>query len=132
MHFELGGDVKAAVKTRFDSRIFLGGPRNQVPLQEESSLEQLRTFSQWLLVVPVVMFLLFGCGQLAVIIHANIQFQISESSISAQYGPWQYLSVGPVRSDIIGQIQIDLADDADVGETFEQPVSEPDQDWIEH
>jgi len=81
--------------------------------------------------VPVVMFLLFGCGQLALIIHANIQFQISESNLSAQYGPWEYLSVGPVRSDIIAEIQIDLADDVDVGETFEQPVSEADQDWIE-
>lgn len=118
-------------KVSLDRQIFFEGPRNSFPFQEQSSLEQLRTFSQWLLMVPVVMFLLFGCGQLALIIHANIQFQISESSLSAQYGPWEYLSVGRVGSDIIEQIRIDLADDVDVGETFEQPISEPGQDWIE-
>lgn len=118
-------------KVSLDRQIFFEGPRNSFPLQEASALAQLRTLSQWLLIVPIVVFLLFGCGQLALIIHANIQFQVSESSLSAQYGPWEYLSVGPVRSDIIAEIQIDLADDVDVGETFEQPVSEPDQEWIE-
>ena len=131
MHFELGGDVKAAVKTRFDSRIFLGGSRNQVPLQEESSLAQLRTFSQGLLIVPIVIALLFGSGHLALILNSNIPIDKAYSSLSAEYGPWVYFPVRALRDGIINEVKLDFIEKTDIGEVFHEPVPESGRTWLE-
>lgn len=102
--------LKHRSKVKFDKRIFLQGPRNRVPFQEESALEQLRTFSQGLLIVPIVIALLFGSGHLALILNSNIPIDKAYSSLSAEYGPWVYFPVRALRDGIINEVKLDFID----------------------
>jgi hypothetical protein len=122
---------KQLVKSRFDGRIFLRGPSNQIPPQEESALEQLRTFSQWLLISPVVLALIFGVGQLALLFKTEIQFASSNSSHSAEYSPWEFVPVRALRDGIVDEIRNDFVEKVDIGGTFYDPILELDQVWLE-
>ena len=122
---------KQLVKSRFDSRIFFRGPRNQLPTQEESALEQLRTFSRWLLVVPLVLTLIFSIGQLAMHLNAGIQLTRTNSSLSAEYSPWEFVPVRALRDDIIYEIQYDLAMNALNSASFQKPIQNFEHEWLE-
>lgn len=72
---------------------------------EESPVDQLRGFAQWLLIVPFVMLLLFGCGQLAIFTSTRMAEADTLSSLSAEYGPWSYLPIRAFRSELIEELQ---------------------------
>ncbi len=123
--------LKHRSKIKFDKRIFLQGPRNQVPVQEESALEQLRTFSQGLLIVPIVIALLFGSGHLALIFNTDIPIDRTNSSLFANYGPWFYFPVRALRDGIINEVKLDFIEKTDIGEVFHEPVPESGRTWLE-
>ena len=76
-------------KVTLDDQVFLDRLREGIPpeVEEGDSLEQLREFSQWLLVVPLIMLIIFGCGQLALFTTTAAALAESPSSLVAEYGP---------------------------------------------
>lgn len=106
--------------------------REQIPEQEEqkNALDQLREFSQWLLIVPIVIILLFGCGQLGLFTTSKVAYADTSSALDAEYGPWPFLAVHAVRPEIIEEIQLDQEDDPEAGEIFHAPLAY-DSEWLE-
>jgi hypothetical protein len=123
--------AKHRSKVRFDRRIFAERPRNQLPPKEESSGEQLRTFSQLLLLAPFVILLLLGCGQLALSTTSRIPFAETPSNLIAEYGQWGFLQVRSVKKEIVAEIRRDFEGITEVGETFAQPIAKLDFAWLE-
>ncbi len=74
---------------------------------EEKGEEQLRAFAQWLLVVPLVMVMLLGCGQLALVTANHLRFPALAVSAAEGYGPWDYLPLKAVRDDILAELGLD-------------------------
>lgn len=62
--------------------------------------ESLRAFSQWLLLVPLVIFLLFLCGQLSLLTGKRIASASTESKLSAEYEPWYSIFIRPISPEI--------------------------------
>lgn len=123
--------TKQRSKVRFDRRIFAERPRNQLPPPEENSFEQLRALSQWLLLAPVLMFLIFGSGQLALLSNPKIAFADTPSDLRAEYGQWGFLQVHSVKKEIITEIRRDFKGIKEVGEAFSEPVEALHLAWIE-
>ena len=121
---------KERTKVRFDKRIFSERSRNQLPPQQENPLDQMRALSQWLLVVPIIMAVIFGCGQLALFSNTRLAFADSPSSLAAAYDQWAYLPVLAVRDDIIAEIRSDFEGLIEIRETFEQPENKPEFAWV--
>ncbi len=82
--------------------------------EQKSSGDRLR----WLVFIPLILLLIFGCGSLALIqpspAHAD-----TRSHIEADYQPWEYTVFKPIDEDIIEEIQ---EDQLLYPETFEEPV----------
>jgi hypothetical protein len=123
--------AKHRSKVLFDRRIFTERPRNQLPPKEESSGEQLRTFSQLLLLAPFVILLLLGCGQLAVSTAPRIAFAETPANLIAEYGQWGFLQVRSVKKEIVAEIRRDFEATADIGETFAMPIPKLEFAWLE-
>jgi len=74
--------------------------------------EQLRTFAKWLLLVPLVMLLVFGCSQLALITGGRLNLAAMASRAAKGYGPWDYLPLRALRRDILAQLRLDKGAEA--------------------
>ena len=111
---------------------FIERMREQIPEEEEqkNALEQLREFSQWLLIVPIVIILLFGCGSLGLFTTSKVAYADTSSSLDAEYGPWPFLAVRAVRPEIIEEIQLDQEDDPDADQIFRDPLAY-NSEWLE-
>lgn len=118
-------------KVQFDKRLFAKEPTYKLPAQEENSFEQLRTFSQWLLVVPFTMVVLFAAGQLAIFGDIGIAFADAPSNLSAEYSPWSFIPVHPVLATIVEEIRRDFEKVADPRQTFSDPIEEQGFAFIE-
>lgn len=99
-------------------------------VEEEDSLEQLREFSQWLLVVPLIMVILLGCGQLALFTTSEVALAHTSSALSAEYGPWSNLEIRGFRGGIIEEIKLDGIATENSNDIYNDPV-EVSSDWID-
>ncbi|MCK5645940.1 MAG: hypothetical protein KAH97_04125, partial [Anaerolineales bacterium] len=115
-----------------DDKQFIDRLREGIPLEvaESDPFYQLREFSQMLLVFPVVVLILFGCSQLALLTSSSIALAESDSNLSAEYGPWQYLPITGFRSEIIEEIRLDRENYENTDENYNDPV-EVSSTWVE-
>ncbi len=111
---------------------FIDRLREGIPpeVEEEDSLEQLREFSQWLLVVPLIMVILLGCGQLALFTTSEVALAHTSSALSAEYGPWLILEIRGFRGEIIEEIKLDGIATENSNDIYNDPV-EVSSDWID-
>ncbi len=95
-------------KVTLDDQVFLDRLREGIPpeVEEGDSLEQLREFSQWLLVVPLIMLIIFGCGQLALFTTTAAALAESPSSLVAEYGRRCVAVLGDVKDTIRPEGQV--------------------------
>lgn len=77
---------------------------------QDGAEDRLRTFAQWLLVVPVVMIGFFACAQLALYSSDRVTFFKVRSAPSADYRPWKYLPNKSFRENFMS-----VFDDGDNG-----------------
>ena len=82
--------------------------------EQKSSGDLLR----WLVFIPLILLLIFGCGSLALIQTAPASAD-TRSHIAADYQPWEFTVFKPIDEDIIEEIQ---QDQLLYPETFEEPV----------
>jgi hypothetical protein len=61
-------------------------------------------FSQWLLLLPLIVLFLFACGQLAILSSRYVPQAAIAASRSADYMPWRYLPFEQVRQGIVAEI----------------------------
>jgi hypothetical protein len=105
-----------------------GKKRPTIP-ESQPQLDRLRTLSQWLLIFPVVMLLLFSCGQIGIITSRKIAESNIQSNITADYGPWSYVLIHSVKPEIIEDIFRDRQnEDGENGTVPEQDQS--DTPWL--
>jgi len=119
-------------KVTLEDQVFLDRLREGIPpeVQEEDSLEQLREFSQWLLVVPLIMVIIFGCGQLALFTTTAAALAESPSSLVAEYGPWSYVPIRGISGEIVNAIRQDIGRDEHSADIYSDPV-EVASDWVD-
>ena len=122
--------LKQRVKASFDKHVFLREPRNQLPLDDERVDDDLRVFSKWLLVVPIVLALVLGFGQAALLWKTEIRTAGTQSKLSAEYSPWEFFPVRSLREGLVDEIQIDNNGQDSARATFEKPIVVTGQDWI--
>lgn len=113
------------VITRLDDKQFIDRLREGIPLEvaEPDPFYQLREFSQMLLTFPVVILILFGCSQLALLTSSGIALAESDSNLSAEYGLWQYLPITGFRSEIVEEIRLDRENYENKHESYNDPVT---------
>jgi hypothetical protein len=122
--------LKQKIKTSFDKHVFLQEPRNQQPLEEESAVDELRVFSKWLLVVPLVLSLILSFGQLALLQKSEVRSSNSRSRLSAEYSPWEFSPVRALNEGLIDEIRRDHMVGPNSEATFEKPIFVTGQDWL--
>jgi hypothetical protein len=115
-----------------DDNLFIDRLRENIPpeVEEEDPLEQLREFSQWLLVVPVIMLILLGCGQLALFTTSETALAETNSNLTAEYGPWPYLQINSFRGDIVDAIKMDGKSIEISNDTYNDPV-DVSSEWVD-
>jgi len=115
-----------------DDKQFIDRLREGIPLEvaESDPFYQLREFSQMLLIFPVVILILFGCSQLALLTSPGIALAESDSHLSAEYGPWHYLPITGFRSEIVEEIRLDRENNENTHESYNDPV-EVSLTWVE-
>ena len=125
-------DEHGLVITRLDDKQFIDRLREGIPqeVEEFDPFYQLREFSQLLLIFPVVILIIFGCSQLALLTSSGIAMAESNSNLSAEYGPWQYLLITGFRSEIIEEIRLDRENYEITYESYNDPV-EVSSTWVE-
>lgn len=64
------------------------------------------------MVVPVVMVVLFGCANLAILTGVTIVETDTKSALAAEYGIWPYLPLRAVLPGIVKEIEADLGEKA--------------------
>jgi hypothetical protein len=82
-------------------------------------------------VVPFVLTLIFSIGQLALLLTTDFRIAGSNSNLSAEYGPWEFVPIRALREEIIDDIRIDLTENAALGESILEPIVKSDRDWLE-
>jgi hypothetical protein len=113
-------------------RSILSRKKQKRPTYPESKLQvdRLRSISQWLFIVPIVMLVLFACGQLGILTSSKIAEAKTQSQIDANYGPWSYVLIHSINSEIIDE----LREDQSVGDGVVAVIpdtSEGDATWID-
>src|SRR3990172_858045 len=83
----------------------------------ESRRDQLQGLASWLFIVPIVLAILFGCGQLALTGGAPAARLDTRSKLTADYSAWEYVIIPPVSTDIIQEVLRDQARETPGGET---------------
>ncbi|MCH8093642.1 MAG: hypothetical protein IH953_03525, partial [Chloroflexi bacterium] len=87
--------------------------------EKEVREETLRDLLRWLLLIPLILLLLFGCGTLGMFGLSSAQAD-TRSELEADYSLWSYTVFKPVNIEIIEEIQ---ADAILYPATFSEPVA---------
>jgi hypothetical protein len=74
--------------------------------QKEERKESFRDLLRWLLLIPLILLLLFGCGTLGMFGLRPAQAD-TRSALDADYSPWPFTVFKPVNIEIIEEIQED-------------------------
>jgi len=114
------------------NRRFLSRKNKKRPTYSENQpqVERLKVLSQWLLVIPVVMLILFSCGQLGILTSRKIAEANTQTQMSADYGPWSYVLIHSINPEIINEIIRDKPLEEGVSGLI-PATSERDATWIE-
>lgn len=104
----------------------------QKPISPDSKKpdDSLRAFSQWLLLIPLVIFILFLCGQLSILTGKRIANASTGSKLSAEYEPWYSVFIRPINPEIVEEVISDRTQEAQVGNT-EGPGETSGQPWVD-
>jgi len=97
--------------------------------EKEEREESLRDLLRWLLLIPLILLLLFGCGTLGMFGLRPAQAD-TRSELNADYSPWPFTVFKPVNIEIIEEIQ---EDQILYPGTFAEPVQltvRPDDFWF--
>jgi hypothetical protein len=68
-----------------------------------------RDLIRWLIIIPIVWIFIFGCGALSVVGAAPPTPMDLLSRNQADYSPWQYVVMQPLREGFIEEIQYDFS-----------------------
>lgn len=82
-------------------------------LTDKHTQEQLRGLGRWLIIVPVLLLLLFGCSEISLWGTTPAAFADTRSKLQADYKPWPYVIISSINSNIIEEIERDVQDDPD-------------------
>ena len=82
-------------------------------LTDKQAQEQLRGLGRWLIIVPVLLLLLFGCSEIALWGTTSTVFADTRSKLQADYKPWPYVVISSISANIIEEIERDVRDDPD-------------------
>ncbi|HEX9676996.1 MAG TPA: hypothetical protein VGA07_13560, partial [Anaerolineales bacterium] len=88
------------------------------PAFKQDARRARRDLMRWLLLMPLILLLLFGCGSMAMV-GARPAYADTRSMLSADYAPWPFAIFGPVDPDIIMEA---VLDQQRYPETFVEPV----------
>ena len=97
--------------------------------KKEERQESLRDLLRWMLLIPLILLLLFGCGTLGMFGLRPAQAD-TRSELDADYSPWPFTVFKPVNIEIIEEIQ---EDQILYPGTFAEPVQltvRPDDFWF--
>ncbi|MCD4672870.1 MAG: hypothetical protein K8R77_09420 [Anaerolineaceae bacterium] len=67
----------------------------------------LKNLSRWIVLVPIVLLVLFACGQLALVSATSPAVQGPLTKMQANYHLWDFIEFQPVQSAIFAEIQKD-------------------------
>jgi hypothetical protein len=82
-------------------------------LTDKQAQEQLRGLGRWLIIVPVLLLLLFGCSEISLWGAASTALADTRSKLQADYRPWPYVAIPAINSNIIEEIERDVQADPD-------------------
>ena len=118
------------MKIRYDRQpLWSRNKKRPTYSESQSQLERLRTLSQWLMIIPVVMLVLFSCGQIGILTSRKIAEANTQSNMEADYGPWSYVFIHAIKPEIIEEIVRDKP--VDEGEGGSIPYrSDHEGPWI--
>jgi len=99
--------------------------------EEKTPEEQLRSLAQVLLIVPLIMIVLFGVGQLALLGSARIAPGETTSELSADYAPWSYLPIKAVGAGLLEELVQDADAEIHIGMAGLDPLDAYGTPWLE-
>jgi|GEM_PF-2956409 len=82
----------------------------QIALQRQG-----RDLARWLIIVPVVLFLLFGCSHLALLAAPPLHSVDTRSKLQATYAPWPFAMIPAINTGIVDEIAHDQATPGEPG-----------------
>ncbi|HLF80189.1 MAG TPA: hypothetical protein VI410_00340, partial [Anaerolineales bacterium] len=88
------------------------------PAFKEDTRRARRDLMRWMLLIPIILLLLFGCGSMAMV-GSRPAYADTRSMLSADYGPWPFTIFGPVDPDIVREA---VHDQQRYPDTFVKPV----------
>ncbi|MEJ2608134.1 MAG: hypothetical protein P8Z41_15905 [Anaerolineales bacterium] len=100
----------------------------EVGRQEEERKEKRNELAQWLLLVPLILLLLFGCGTCGMM-RGQTAHADTRSQMNADYSPWPFMVLHPVNPDIIEEIRRDAEYYPGPGSESGDPIVEPGDFW---
>jgi hypothetical protein len=100
------------------------------PTDYQSQVDRLRAFSQWLLIIPLVMLILFACGQLGILTSRKIAQASTLTDRKAKYEPWPYALIHSINPEIIADLLHDNPD-MDGADSGSPESSEWDSSWLD-
>jgi len=63
----------------------------------------------WLLIIPLIVLLLVLCSHSALMGGFSVTHADAQTNLDADYGPWNFLSIGVLRKQVVSAIRADLA-----------------------
>jgi hypothetical protein len=119
------------MKTRHAHRLSrIQNKKRPSTTDSQPQLERLLVLSKWLLIIPVVMLLLFSCGQIGILTSRKIAKANTQTNMEADYGPWSYVLVYSLKPEIIEEIIRDKPMEDGEGGTI-PGTSEGDMSWVD-
>ena len=94
--------------------------------EDEETQKQLRELARWLLIVPLILLLLFGCGSLA-LLETRAAEADTRSQLQADYSQWPFMVIAPINPEIVEEVKRDNERYEDPEE--EEPVIVPGPFW---
>jgi hypothetical protein len=93
------------MKTYYNLKsLWIGDKKRPTASDSQTQDERLRALSQWLLIFPIVMLILFSCGQIGILTSSKIAESTIQTNMEANYEPWSYVLIHPIRQDIVDEI----------------------------
>ncbi|HEY46284.1 MAG TPA: hypothetical protein G4O14_05825, partial [Anaerolineae bacterium] len=101
---------------------------NKEWLEDEETQKQLRDLARWLLIVPLILLLLFGCGSLA-LLETRAAEADTRSQMQADYSEWPFMVIQPINPEIVDEIKRDIERYEEPEEGEPEPVVIPGPFW---
>ncbi|NIM94994.1 MAG: hypothetical protein GTO18_14940 [Anaerolineales bacterium] len=106
--------------------------RGNIPpeAEEKSPHHQLREITRWLLTIPLIVIILFGCSQLSLLTSAGVESAETKSKLSAEYDPWISIPIAGFRKGLIDEIRMSSEAIERGINIYDDPVEES-STWID-